>query len=72
MVSLELLATTFADKHMAIVLPKGSKILLSLAPIMMQIIIAPIFFGNLSWQKFFLFDANKRTFFSFKEFPTFT
>ena len=42
-VGLELLVTTLADKHMATVLPKGNKLLLSLGQILMQTILAAIF-----------------------------
>ena len=63
-IEVELLATTHAGKHTATVLPKGSKMLLSLREILLQAIFAPnileFFFADT-----FIFDANKRICFCF-------
>ena len=48
---------------------KGNKILLSLAPIVMQTILAPNLFKNFL-AYIFHFDANKRISLGFKECPT--
>ena len=47
-VGLELLVTTLADKHLATVLQKGNKLLLSLGQILMQTILAAIFSESFS------------------------
>ena len=73
----DLMSRKYLNKYMlwrfnSIVLLKGNQILLSLAPILMQALLAPIFLLKCFLVEIFLFDANKRICFCFKEFPTFT